>query len=105
MGIVERILLCIWHVNKNWLEKLNKIKNADTRKEVQKYLVHLGQALNIEKFFIKLNDFMSILMTNDKTVELGVGFKSNYCHQPEKWTFAYRKHCGINTNMVLETLN
>lgn len=48
---------------------------------------------------------MSVLVTNDKTVEFGIYFNSHYCHLLEKWAFAYQKHCGINTNMVLEILH
>ncbi|GFQ69698.1 MULE domain-containing protein [Trichonephila clavata] len=38
MGTVKNVLLCAWHVTRNWHQNLNKIKNPEKRKIVNKAL-------------------------------------------------------------------
>ncbi|GFY59058.1 MULE domain-containing protein [Trichonephila inaurata madagascariensis] len=38
MGTVKNVLLCAWHVTRNWHQNLNKIKNHEKRKIVNKAL-------------------------------------------------------------------
>ncbi|KAJ8927486.1 hypothetical protein NQ314_020049, partial [Rhamnusium bicolor] len=81
MGVVPFQLYCTWHIDRAWRNNLNKIPNIEKRKEVYKTL-----KMQIQK-------------------NLEVILKKYYYENCKLWAYCYRKHCGINTNMYLESMH
>ncbi|GFQ85051.1 MULE domain-containing protein, partial [Trichonephila clavata] len=97
MGTVKNVLLCAWHVTRNWHQNLNKIKNPEKRKIVNKALKAVKEGLCLETFSKLMKQFIQELNI------FGKYFQQNYAKRPEKWVYCYRKGLGINTNMYLES--
>ncbi|GFR32476.1 MULE domain-containing protein [Trichonephila clavata] len=104
MGTVKNVLLCAWHVTRNWHQNLNKIKNPEKRKIVNKALKAVKEELCLETFSKLMKQFIQELLNDSDTCEFGKYFQQNYAKRPEKWAYCYRKGLGINTNMYLESL-
>lgn len=105
MGNVKHVLLCAWHVMRNWHQNLNKIKNAEKRKMVNKALKAVKDELCEETFSKLMEKFIEDLLDDSDTAEFGKYFQQNYAQRPEKWAYCYRKGLGINTNIYLESLH
>ncbi|GFQ72156.1 uncharacterized protein TNCT_466501 [Trichonephila clavata] len=105
MGTVKNVLLCAWHVTRNWHQNLNKIKNPEKRKIVNKALKAVKEELCLETFSKLMKQFIQELLNDSDTCEFGKYFQQNYAKRPEKWAYCYRKGMGINTNMYLESLH
>ncbi|GFV78777.1 MULE domain-containing protein [Trichonephila clavipes] len=105
MGTVKHVLLCAWHVTRNWHQNLNKIKNPEKRKIVNKALKAAKDELCFETFSNLMKQFKEDLLNDPDTSEFGKYFQQNYAQRPEKWAYCYRKGLGINTNMYLESLH
>ncbi|GFT74293.1 MULE domain-containing protein [Trichonephila clavipes] len=104
MGTVKNVLLCAWHVTRNWHQNLNKIKNPEKRKIVNKALKAVKDELCLETFSNLMKQFIEDLLNDPDTSEFGKYFQQNYAQRPEKWAYCCRKGLGINTNMYLESL-
>ena len=61
MGEAGKQLLCTWHVDKNWRQALNKIKNPEKRVAVYKFLRTVLEEVDENKFELLLNKFISDL--------------------------------------------
>ncbi|GFW48622.1 MULE domain-containing protein [Trichonephila clavipes] len=105
MGTVKNVLLCAWHVTRNWHQNLNKIKNPEKRKIANKALKAVKDELCLETFSNLMKQFIEDLLNDPDTSEFGKYFQQNYAQRPEKWVYCYRKGLGINTNMYLESLH
>ncbi|GFY13784.1 uncharacterized protein TNCV_4961531 [Trichonephila clavipes] len=105
MGTVKNVLLCAWHVTRNWRQNLNKIKNPEKRKIVHKALKAVNDELCLKTFSNLMKQFIEDLLNDPDTSEFGKYFQQNYAQRPEKWAYCYRKGLGINTNMYLESLH
>ncbi|GFR04196.1 uncharacterized protein TNCT_193341 [Trichonephila clavata] len=99
------VLLCAWHITRNWHQNLNKIKNPEKRKIVNKALKAVKEELCLETFSKLMKQFIQELLNDSDTCEFGKYFQQNYAKRPEKWAYCYRKGLGINTNMYLESLH
>ncbi|GFS78345.1 MULE domain-containing protein [Trichonephila clavipes] len=105
MGTVRNVLLCAWHVTRNWHQNLNKIKYPEKRKIVNKALKAVKDELCLETFSNLMKQFIEDLLNDPDTSEIGKYFQQNYAQRPEKWAYCYRKGLGINTNMYLGTFH
>lgn len=105
MGPVPNVLLCTWHVTRNWQQNLSKIKKVEKKKLVYKTAKTIKDELCKETFSKLLEGFLSDLLNDEDTVEFGKYFSDHYAARPEKWAYCYRKNLGINTNMYLESLH
>ncbi|GFW35164.1 MULE domain-containing protein [Trichonephila clavipes] len=103
MGTVKNALLCAWHVTRNCYQNLNKIKNPEKRKIVNKALKAVKDELCFETFTNIMKQFMEDLLNDPDTSEFGKYLQQNYAQRPEKWAYCYRKGLGINGNMYLES--
>ncbi|GFS74253.1 MULE domain-containing protein [Trichonephila clavipes] len=84
MGTVKNILLCAWHVTRNWHQNLNKIKNPEKRKIVHKALKAVKDELCLETFSNLMKQFIEDLLNDPDTSEFGKYFQQNYAQRPEK---------------------
>ncbi|GFV65789.1 MULE domain-containing protein [Trichonephila clavipes] len=105
MGVVKNVLLCAWHLTRNWHQNLNKIKNPEKRKIVNKALKAVKDELCLETSSNLMKQFIEDLLNGPDTSEFGKYFQQNYAQRPEKWGYYYRTSLGINTNMYLESLH
>ncbi|GFU59790.1 MULE domain-containing protein [Trichonephila clavipes] len=84
MGTVKNVLLCAWHVTRNWHQNLNKIKNPEKRKIVNKALKTVKDELCLERFPNLMKQFIEDLLNDPDTSEFGKYFQQNYAQRPEK---------------------
>lgn len=107
MGPPQKQLLCSWHVNRNWLQHLNSIKNAEKRKLVSITLYKLRNESSEENFQIYIQNFLNFLLADEETKAFGIYFRDYYSkpHRFIKWAYAFRQHTAIDCNMYLESLH
>ncbi|GFR21199.1 MULE domain-containing protein [Trichonephila clavata] len=67
MGTVKNVLLCAWHVTRNWHQNLNKIKNPEKRKIVNKALKAVKEELCLETFSKLMKQFIQELLNDSDT--------------------------------------
>lgn len=105
MGTPERQLYCNWHIDQAWQKNLRKkIKDNEKRSWVYKTLKCLHYEEN--DIFVSNLDSAIELFCNDKdTADFGNYFRENYVKNCKLWAMYYRKGCGINTNMYLESMH
>ncbi|GFQ98677.1 MULE domain-containing protein [Trichonephila clavata] len=84
LGTVKNVLLCAWHVTRNWHQNLNKIKNPEKRKIVNKALKAVKEELCLETFSKLMKQFIQELLNDSDTCEFGKYFQQNYAKRPEK---------------------
>ena len=99
-GYIKR-LYCSWHIDRAWRSNLNKIANADRKKEVYQMLKVLQNTLNVAEFERHLTKAVRSLLNDPETQHFGNYFAENYTNNCEMWAYCFRKNCGINTNMVM----
>lgn len=52
-----------------------------------------------EVIFVELlNGFMTEIINNNDTIQLGEYFNSCYLNRVKQWAYCHRRNCGINTN-------
>lgn len=107
MGECEFVLLCWWHVSKNWMTNSHaKIKNEEKRKLVDSELRTLATScLAPDEFERCLQRFISKLENDSETKTFYDYFITNYYDKRKMWAFSYRTFIGLNTNMYLENLH
>lgn len=105
MGSAPHQLLCSWHVSRNWMENLSKIKAPEKKKMVFKVLKALRDELSTDNFNTMLNKLMEDLDEDDETKRFGQYFRDHYSSRPNLWAYCHRIRLGINTNMYLESLH
>lgn len=105
MGEVKHQLYCAWHIDRAWQKNLNKIRNLDTRDCVYKKLKFLQYYKNENDFCSLLQTTINLLLQEFQTAEFGKYFFNNYGNNYLLWATCFRKQCGINTNMRLESMH
>lgn len=102
MSEPQHRLLCNWHVDKSWRNKINKIKSVTKQLEVYKACRTLMEIMDIDEFQNSLSCFLAMCKDDDETKDFGIYFENYYSHKPEAWAFCYRLDLSLNTNMYLE---
>lgn len=105
MGKVEHKLFCSWHIDRAWQKNLSKIQNSSARQWVYKTLKTLQENMDIDSFQLNLKTFIEHLEEDPNTQSFAKYFTSTYAHNFQQWAYCFRKGCGINTNMVLESMH
>lgn len=105
MGAPKKQIYCSWHVDRAWQQNLSKVINVEKRKWVYKTLKYLQRCLQEETFEKELERFLEILNTDEETYTMGEYLIQNYYNNRFQWAYCYRKLCGINTNMHLESMH
>ncbi|KAJ8970809.1 hypothetical protein NQ314_001022 [Rhamnusium bicolor] len=88
-----------------WRANLNKISNSEKRGIVYKILKALVSELCETDFLKELKNFVKFLDEDVETSTFGEYFRSYYVSNVEQWAYCYRKNCGINTNMHIESMH
>lgn len=104
-GPAKNQLFCSWHIDRAWQINLNKVKDIDKRKWVYKTLKCLQQAMDESSFHEKLERAQAMMEEDNDTKDFAMYFRNNYFNNCKQWAYCYRKGCGINTNMYLESMH
>lgn len=72
---------------------------------MKKILYELRTEPNENRFYIKLTCFINDLHKNEDTKEFYLYFHKHYFCNAAKWSYCFRTHVGINTNIYLEALH
>ena len=106
MGQVKNRLYCSWHVDRAWQKNLSKISNKESKEWVYKSLKTLQQALETQECFHQyLKTFINKLQEDENTRNFATYFVTTWADNFQQWAYCFRKECGINTNMVLESMH
>lgn len=106
MGKVKHRLLCTWHIDRAWRKNLqSKIKNVKKRDLVYKSLRVLLQTVDCSDFESLKKGFIVQILNDPDTKLFGEYFIKYYVSRADCWAYCYRRGCGINTNMRLESLH
>jgi hypothetical protein len=106
MGPVNNRLLCAWHIDKCWQKNIKKLYcDKITKITIYKTLRVLLQEPDKDKFLIMLKNFLAMLEENPVLTDFKNYFCSHYADNFKLWSFSYRIHLGINTNMYLESMH
>lgn len=99
-------LLCTWHVDKNWRDKIKeKVKGDEKKADVYKGCRVLLESLEEEDFQETLTNFLQMCKDDPDTELFYDYFKTYYAARPHLWAYCYRKKLRLNTNMFLEALH
>ena len=104
-GEVNNKLLCTWHVDRAWREKLSLIKDKQTQVAVYHNLRVLLEEKDIQKFQILLTKTIQQLQLNDETSSFAEYFIRTYVDRKQQWARCYRQGSFINTNMYVEAFH
>ena len=105
MGIPTFKLYCSWHVDRAWKTNLNKIKNTEKKGWVYKTVKYLQTSLDADAFKNDLFRAINIFKEDKDTYEFGCYFETRYSVNVKMWAYCFRKSCGINTNMHVESMH
>ncbi|VEN58334.1 unnamed protein product [Callosobruchus maculatus] len=105
MGISQHQLYCSWHVDRAWRTNLNKVTKSNKRVAVYKTLKYIQKIAYISLFHEQLNSAILHMLDDPDTKKFGDYFVTYYTKNYMKWAYCYRKDCGINTNMKLESMH
>lgn len=61
--------------------------------------------MEIDVFEKEFRSFLSILQNEEVTASMYSYLKNNYFDNRTQWAYCYRRGCGINTNMHLESMH
>lgn len=103
-GSPEKIL-CIWHVDKNWRERLTTINDKDMQIAVYHNLRVLLEEKDIAKFEELYDNTIQQLAACTETQKFRDYFVSNYGKRKNEWAMCYRQGSFINTNMYVEAFH
>ena len=104
-GNVDSKLLCTWHVDRAWHEKLALIKDKHTQMVVYNSLRLLLEEIEIQKFEMLLTKTVQQLQTNATTAEFSQYFINTYMGSKNQWASCYRQQSFININMHVEAFH
>ena len=97
-------ILCIWHVDKNWREKLSVIKDKEMQLAVYHNLRVLLEERDIDKFESLYEKTLQQLATYD-TEQFRQYYISTYGKRKNEWALCYRQGAFTNTNMYVEAFH
>ena len=104
-GDADNKLLCTWHVDRAWRDKLRLIKHRQTQATVYHNLRLLLEETNTQTFELLLTKTTQQLLTNAVTSEFGQYFQRHYENRKKQWAYCYRQTSTINTNMYVEAFH
>ena len=104
-GNVDNKILCTWHVDRAWREKLSLIKNKETQLAVYHNLRVLMDEPDKAKFETLLTRTLQQLQVSDATQEFARYFTSTYVGRKQQWASCYRQNSIVNTNMHIEAFH
>lgn len=105
MAPVEHQLYCSWHIDRTWQQNLSKIRDQGNRSEVYKVLKTLQQNTESDCFVNCMANAISQLLADQDTYDFSIYFQNNYSLNYQHWAYCFRRGCGINTNMRLESMH
>ena len=98
-------LLCTWHVDQAWRQKLHLVHDKEMQSAVYRNLRVLMEETDKDKFESLLTRTVQQLHLNDSTEEFGQYFKNNYVDRRHEWAHCYRQKSTINANMYVEAFH
>ncbi|XP_077542029.1 uncharacterized protein LOC144154804 [Haemaphysalis longicornis] len=108
MGQPVHRLLCTWHVDKNWREKIHSlVPGNELQAAVYKAVRVLMTCTDQDEFQSLLQGFIE-LEENEPALEDFMQYFSRYYAAPGRlqlWPYCYRLRNGVNTNMHLERMH
>lgn len=107
MGPVTHRLLCSWHVDQSWRKQLrSKVKGSQEKKAlIYKTLKVIHHEPDVGSFEVMLDGFLEELENDSESKEFCDYLRSTYLNRIQQWAYCYRRGCGINTNMFLESVH
>jgi len=105
MGEPENQLYCAWHIDKAWQINLTKVHDLEKRKWVYQTVKYLQNYDNEKDFQEILKNAINTFCGDEDTTVWGDYFQKNYGNNYKLWAACFRKGCGINTNMHLESMH
>lgn len=107
MGKPKNKLLCIWHVDKNWRNKiLSLIKGRQQQVDAYMNLRMLMECTSTAELDELIDLFLSSGDPSQPELQdLLAYFKENYADRREEWALSYRLPDGVSTNMHLERMH
>lgn len=89
MGEPNHVLLCTWHVDKNFRKNLNKINGStELKSQVYKFVRTLLQETDLETFEKLLPKVKEQLLNDDRTKPYGKYLEKEYFWRKKKWAYA-----------------
>ena len=95
-------LVCTWHVDRAWREKLKQLKNRELEATLSHNLRVLLEETDTTKFEELLHQTLKEFNESKDTVDFGNYFKTHYAKTKEQWAGCYRRDVCKNTNMYVE---
>lgn len=103
MGSIPNQLLCSWHVTKNWMENLAKIKSSEKKKMVLKIIKTVRNELSTENFQEMFSKTIRDLQTDEDTKDFRQYLLENYADRPEKWAYYFRARLVIRESLLADS--
>ena len=104
-GKQPKKLLCIWHVDRAWREKLSLIDDKEMQTEVYHNLRVLMEEKNTDEFEKLYDSTIHQLSACADTQKYCDYFVSTYGKRKNQWAMCYRQGSFINTNMYVEAFH
>ena len=98
-------LVCTWHVDRAWREKLPQLKGSELQRTVYHNLRVLLEETDCQKFELLLDETVKQLNQSSTTASFGKYFETYYAKNKKQWAGCYRKHAFVNTNMYVEAFH
>lgn len=105
MDIPTNRLFSSWHVDHTWQVRINKIKNIEKRRWVYQTVKVLQTSSDENEFTDLLESYTRIFLTDKDTREFGDYFKRTYYNNVVAWAYCFRKGCGNNANIHVESMH
>lgn len=105
MGIPKHHLYCSWHVDRAWQKNMSKIKDDDKKKYVYKTLKLLQTTEDVNEFTDLYQKSLLAFREDSDLKDFVDYFEQNYSQNTKTWAYCFRKECGINTTMCLESMH
>ena len=104
-GNKPRKLVCTWHVDRAWREKLKQLRNSELEATLYHNLRVLLEETDTKTFEDLLCQTLNELNASRITADFGKYFETHYANTKEQWAACYRKYAFINTNMYVEAFH
>ena len=93
-------LLCIWHVDRAWCQKLNTIDVFTIRAEVFSKLCMFRNENCEKKFQELLSEIQNDFQETNVLQKFSEYFETYYVKRCEQWALCFRKGSFIGTNII-----
>ncbi|KAM7314725.1 uncharacterized protein ISCGN_004509 [Ixodes scapularis] len=112
MGRAQHRMLCSWHVNRNWTQKLQSVQDKETRDRLRDELWALRNCKDESQFQQALTGFLCQKLSEEadpkliqQVQEFLQYFERYYGGRAEQWALCFRKGIPFNTNNHLEAMH